>query len=133
MQYLNMKGNNVANADVVAISSCISKIEKLSGIDKICLAVNSEVKIPMLVEIVKKMDEPVIMETNYDYLLFFLLIIISIIPHYIFLNNYFLFKQTFCAKFDIKNYGRHFQVYWESSSKTNSKIFLRDYWEKKFR
>ena len=77
MQYLNMKGKNVADADLVAISSCISKIEKLSGIEKICLAFNSEVKIPLLVEIIKKMDEPVIMETNYDYLSFLLI------------NNYF--------------------------------------------
>ena len=73
MQYLNMKGKNVVNADVVAISSCISKIEKLSGIEKISLAFNSEVTIPLLVEIIKKMDEPVIMETNYDYLLFLLI------------------------------------------------------------
>ena len=64
MQYLNMKGNNVADADVVAISSCISKIEKLSGIEEIRLAFNSEVKIPLLVEMIKKMDEPVIMENQ---------------------------------------------------------------------
>ena len=70
MQGLNLKGKNVANADLVAISSCISKIEKLSGIEKIILESNSRVKIPLLVEIVKKMDEPVIMEANYDYLLF---------------------------------------------------------------
>ena len=81
MQYLNIKGKNVADADVVAISSCISKIEKLSGIEKICLAVNSEVKIPLLVEIIKKMDEPVIMETNYDYLIFLLI------------NNYFYYSS----------------------------------------
>ena len=81
MQYLNMKGKNVADAGVVAISSCISNIEKLSGIEKICLAVNLEVKIPLLVEIIKKMDEPVIMETNYDYLLFLLI------------NNYFYYSS----------------------------------------
>ena len=81
MQYLNMKGKNVADADVVAISSCISKIEKLSGIENIRLAVNSEVKIPLLVEIIKKMDEPVIMETNHDYLLFLLS------------NNYFYYSS----------------------------------------
>ena len=81
MQYLNMKGKNVAHADVVAISSCISKIEKLSGIEEIRLAVDSEVKIPLLVEIIKKMDEPVIMETNYDYLLFRLI------------NNYFYYSS----------------------------------------
>ena len=73
MQCMNMKGKNIADADVIAISSCISKIEKLSGIEKIRLAFNSEVKIPLLVEIIKKMDEPVIMETNYDYLLFLLI------------------------------------------------------------
>ena len=73
MQGLNLKGKNLANADVVAISSCISKIEKLSGIEKISLESNSRVKIPLLVEIVKKMDEPVIIETNYDYLLFLLI------------------------------------------------------------
>ena len=81
MQYLNTKGNNVADADVVAISSSISKIEKLSGIEKIRLAFNSKVKIPLLVEIIKKMDEPVIMETNYDYLLFLLI------------NNYFYYSS----------------------------------------
>ena len=81
MQYLNLKGKNVADADVVAISSCISKIEKLSGIEEICLAANSEVKIPLLVEIIKKMDEPVIMEINYDYLLFLLI------------NNYFYYSS----------------------------------------
>ena len=70
MQGLNLKGKNVADADLVAISSCISKIEKLSGIEEIRLESNSRVKIPLLVEVVKKMDEPVIMETNYDYLLF---------------------------------------------------------------
>ena len=70
MQYLNLKRQNLADADVVAISSCISKIEKLSGIENIKLASNSRVKIPLLVEIVKKMDEPVIMETKYDFLLF---------------------------------------------------------------
>ena len=99
MQYLNWKGKNLADADVVAISSCISKIEKLSGIEKICLAVNSEVKIPLLVEIIKKMDEPVIMETNYDYLLFLLIHNFLLFLTTFFLNNYFLFKQTFCAKF----------------------------------
>ena len=72
MQYLNLKGKNLADADVVAISSCISKIKKLSGIEEISLEPSSNVNIPMLVEIVKKMDEPVIMETNYDYLLFLL-------------------------------------------------------------
>ena len=72
MKGLNLKGKNVADADLVAISSCISKIEKLSGIEEIRLASNSRVKIPLLVEIIKKMDEPVIMETNYDYLLFFI-------------------------------------------------------------
>ena len=81
MQCLNLKGNNVADADVVAISSCISKIEKLSGIEEIRLAFNSEVKIPLLVEMIKKMDEPVIMETNYDYLLFLLI------------NNYFYYSS----------------------------------------
>ena len=81
MQYLNMKGNNVADAEVVAISSCISKIEKLSGIEEIRLAFNSEVKIPLLVEMIKKMDEPVIMETNYDYLSFLLI------------NNYFYYSS----------------------------------------
>ena len=81
MQYLNMKGKNVAYTHVVAISSCISKIEKLSGIENIRLAVDSEVKIPLLVEIIKKMDEPVIMETNYDYLLFLLS------------NNYFYYSS----------------------------------------
>ena len=70
MQGLNLTGKNLADADVVAISSCISKIEKLSGIEEIRLSSNSRVKIPLLVEIIKKMDEPVIMETNYDYLLF---------------------------------------------------------------
>ena len=70
MQGLNLKGKNLADADVAAISSCISKIEKISGIEIIKLASNSRVKIPLLVEIVKKMDDPVIMETNYDYLLF---------------------------------------------------------------
>ena len=110
MQYLNLKGKNLADADVVAISSCISKIEKLSGIEEIRLARNSRVKIPLLVEIVKKMDEPVIMETNYVYLLFLLILLyisiishyISIISHYIFKNNYFLFKQTYCAEFKHK-------------------------------
>ena len=82
MQYLNMKGKNVADADVVAISSCISKIEKLSGIENIYLAVNSKVKIPLLVEIIKKMDEPVILETNYDYLLFLI-------------NNYFYYSSLY--------------------------------------
>ena len=81
MQYLNMKGKNLADADVVAISSCISNIEKLSGIEEIRLAFNSEVKIPLLVEMIKKMDEPVIMETNYDYLLFLLI------------NNYFYYSS----------------------------------------
>ena len=81
MQYLNMKGKNLNDADVVAISSCISKIEKLSGIEKIDLESNSRVKIPLLVEIIKKMDEPVIMETNYDYLLFLLI------------NNYFYYSS----------------------------------------
>ena len=80
MQYLNMKGKDVADADVVAISSCISKIKKLSGIEEIILASNSRVKIPLLVEIIKKMDEPVIMETNYDYLLFLI-------------NNYFYYSS----------------------------------------
>ena len=70
MQGLILTGKNLADADVVAISSCISKIEKLSGIEEIRLSSNSRVKIPLLVEIIKKMDEPVIMETNYDYLLF---------------------------------------------------------------
>ena len=127
MQYLNLKGKNLDDAHVVAISSCISKIEKLSGIKEIRLASNSRVKIPLLVEIVKKMDEPVIMETNYDYLLFllflttFFLIIIFCSSKHIALNLY------------IKNYDRHFQVYWESSTKTICKIFLHDYWEKKFR
>ena len=73
MQYLNLKGKNVADDDIVAISSCISKIEKLSGIEEIILENNSRVKIPLLVEIVKKMDEPVIMETNSDCLLFLLI------------------------------------------------------------
>ena len=81
MQYLNLKGKNLANADLLAISSCISKIEKLSGIEEIWLAANSEVKIPLLLEIIKKMDEPVIMETNYDYLLFLLI------------NNYFYYSS----------------------------------------
>ena len=81
MQYLNMKGKNLDDADVVAISSCINKIEKLSGIEKISLQPYSEVKIPLLVEIIKKMDEPVIMETNYDYLLFLLI------------NNYFYYSS----------------------------------------
>ena len=73
MQCMSMKGKNIADADVIAISSCISKIEKLSGIEKIRLARNLKVKIPLLVEIIKKMDEPVMMETNYDYLLFLLI------------------------------------------------------------
>ena len=64
MQGLDLKGNNIADADLIAISSCIGKIEKLSGIREISLARNSSVKIRLLVEIVKKMDEPVIIEIN---------------------------------------------------------------------
>ena len=64
MQGLNLKGKNVSDADLVAISSCISNIEKLNGIEEISLARYSRVKIPQLVEIVKKMGEPVIIEIN---------------------------------------------------------------------
>ena len=99
MQYLILKGKNLADADVVAISSCISKIKKLSGIEEIILASNSRVKIPLLVEIVKKMDEPVIMETNYDYLLFLLINNYFYYFSLHFLNNYFLLKKTYCAEF----------------------------------
>ena len=81
MQGLKLKGKNVADADLVAISSCIRKIEKLSGIEEISFESDSSIQIPLLVEIVKKMDEPVIREINLMYLIinFFFLLIISII------------------------------------------------------
>ena len=82
MQGLNLKGQNVADADLVAILSCISKIEKLSGIEEIILERNSRVKISLLVEIVKKIDEPVIMKTNYEYFLFLIYNQSSQIFHY---------------------------------------------------
>ena len=75
MQLLNLEGNNITEADFVAISSCINNIDKLSGIEKIILARNSSLKIPQLVEIITKINEPVIVEINLMYLI----------------NNYFLF------------------------------------------
>ena len=131
MKGLKLNGKSVADADLVAISSCISKIEKLSGIEKISLALNSRVEIPLLVEIVKKMDEPVIMEVNLMYIIinyFFLLIIIFNISQII-----SSLTKNIALSLYKKNYGRHFQVYWESSAKTSRKIFLRDCWEKEFR
>ena len=115
MQGLNLKGKNVAGADLVAILSCIKKIAKLSGIEEIILESDSRVNISLLVEIVKKMDQPVIMEVNLMFMIiyhFFLLINISNISHYIFLNKDFLFKKKYIAlDLYIKNYGWHFQVY----------------------
>ena len=75
MQLLNLKGNNITDADLVAISSCINNIDKLSGIEKIILARNLSLRIPQLVEIITKMNEPVIVEINLMYMI----------------NNYFLF------------------------------------------
>ena len=63
---MNLKGNNITDTWLVAISSCISNIEKLSGIEKIAFSNNSSLKIPELVEIVKKTDEPVIMKIIFN-------------------------------------------------------------------
>ena len=78
MQGVNFKSKNVTDADLVAISFCISKIKKLSGIEKIRRAPLSSAKIPLLVKVVEKMDEPVRMEFNLMYMInnyFFLLMI----------------------------------------------------------
>ena len=66
MQHLNLKGNNITDAWLFAILSCISNIEKLSGIEKIAFPINSNRKIPKLVEIVKKMDEPVTTKIRFN-------------------------------------------------------------------
>ena len=66
MQHLNLKGNNITDAWLVAISSCISNIEKLNGIEKIAFPIHPNLKIPELFEIVKKMDQPVIMKIRFN-------------------------------------------------------------------
>ena len=65
-QHLNLKGNNITDAWLVAVSSCISNVKKLSGIEKIGSPKNSNLKISEMVEIVKKMDEPVKIEIIFN-------------------------------------------------------------------
>ena len=106
MQFLNLKGNNITDADLVAISACISNIEKLSGIEEIILACNSGLNIPKLVEIVKKMDKPVIMEINLIYMInnYFFLLLTSIISKYMFFDDFFLFSKNIALNLYIKNF-----------------------------
>ena len=66
IQYLNLKGNNITDAWLVAVSSCIRNVKKLSGIEKIGSPKTTNLKISEMVEIVKKMDEPVIKEIIFN-------------------------------------------------------------------
>ena len=59
MQHLKLKGNNITVAGLFELTFCISNIEKLSGIERIDVSSNSSKDISQILEIVKKMDEPV--------------------------------------------------------------------------
>ena len=59
MQHLKLKGNNITVAGLFELTFCINNIEKLSGIERIDVSSNSSRDIPRILEIVKKMDEPV--------------------------------------------------------------------------
>ena len=59
MQHLKLKGNNITAAGFFELAFCISNIEKLSGIERIDVSSKSSRDISQILEIVKKMDEPV--------------------------------------------------------------------------
>ena len=60
MKRLNLNGNNINEAAVLAISSCIGNIETLNGIEKIDHSTLLKLETTTLNEIVKKVDPPVI-------------------------------------------------------------------------
>ena len=59
MQHLKLKGNNITVDGLFELTLCMSNIEKLSGIERIDFSSISSRDIPRILEIVKKMDEPV--------------------------------------------------------------------------